>query len=216
MRANDLKVAAILLAAGLSRRMGEPNKLLIEIGGEPLVRRTARVYLSAGADVLAVLGHEAEQVRAALADMPVSFAVNPHYEEGQQSSVRAGIESLTGGFDAILVALADQAALMPADISDLIDAFARSGANRIIVPYFCGNRGNPVVFPARLIAEMRAAGRNAACRSFIDNNPQLTERYEADHDRFIIDIDTPDDLASFRGRPLPGRMTQKKLEDNAP
>jgi molybdenum cofactor cytidylyltransferase len=216
VRANDLKVAAILLAAGLSRRMGEPNKLLIEIGGEPLVRRTARVYLAAGADVLAVLGHEAEQVRAALADLPVSFAVNPHYEEGQQSSVRVGIESLTGGFDAILVALADQAALTPADISDLIGAFARSGANRILVPYFRGNRGNPVVFPARLIAEMRAAGRNAACRSFIDNNPQLTERFEADHDRFIIDIDTPDDLASFRGKLLPGRMTQKKLEDNAP
>ncbi len=216
MRANDLKVAAILLAAGLSRRMGESNKLLIEIGGEPLVRRIARVYLAAGAQVLAVLGHDAEQVRAALADLPVSFTANPHYEEGQQSSVRAGIESLSGGFDAILVALADLAALTPADFSELIDAFAQSGANRILVPYFRGNRGNPVVFPARLIAEMRAAGRNAACRSFIDNNPQLTECYEADHDRFIIDIDTPDDLASFRGRQLSGRMTQERLEDNAP
>jgi len=211
--ANGLKVAAVLLAAGLSRRMGVRNKLLIEIGGEPLVRRTARVYLAVGAGVLAVLGHEAEQVRAALADLPVSFAVNPHYDEGQQSSVLAGMDSLTGGFDAILVALADQAALTPADISELIDAFARSGANRILVPYFRGNRGNPVVFPARLIAEMRAAGRNAACRSFIDNNPQLTERYEAQHDRFIIDIDTPDDLASFGKRPLSGRMTQRTPED---
>ena len=112
MRAEDLKVAAVLLAAGLSRRMGERNKLLIEIGGEPLVRRTARVYLAAGADVHAVLGHDAGQVRAALEGLPVSFVTNAQYEEGQQSSVRAGIDSLRGGDDAILVALADQAALI--------------------------------------------------------------------------------------------------------
>ncbi len=197
MRVEDLKVAAVLLAAGLSRRMGQRNKLLIEIGGEPLVRRTARVYLEAGVDVCAVLGHEADRVRAALADLPVSFAENPHFAQGQQSSVRAGIDSLGGGYDAILVALADQPALMHADIFNLLRAFVRSGSNRIIVPYFGDNRGNPVVFPASLIEEMRAAGRNAACRSFIDSNPHLTERYEAGHNRFTIDIDTPDDLALF-------------------
>ncbi len=197
MRAEDLKVAAVLLAAGLSRRMGVRNKLLIEIGGEPLVRRTARVYIAAGVEVRAVLGHDADEVRVALAGVPVSFVTNPHYEEGQQSSVRAGIDSLEGGYDAILVALADQPALTAADILSLLHAFVRAGGNRIIVPYSGDARGNPVVFPASLIAEMRAAGRNAACRSFIGNNPQLTERYEAGHNRFILDIDTPDDLALF-------------------
>jgi len=200
MKAEDLKVAAVLLAAGLSRRMGERNKLLIEIGSEPLVRRTARVYLAAGADVHVVLGHEAEQVRAALADLPVSFAQNPDYAEGQQSSVRAGVESLAGTYDAILVALSDQAALTPADISSLLEAFARSGGDRIMVPYFRGARGNPVVFPAALIAEMRSQGRNAACRNFIDRNPQLTQHFEAENDHFVIDIDTPDDLAAAEGR----------------
>jgi len=200
MKAEDLKVAVVLLAAGLSRRMGERNKLLIEIGGEPLVRRTARVYLAAGADVHAVLGHEAEQVRAALADLPISFTTNPHYAEGQQSSVRAGVDSLAGAYDAILVALADQAALTPADISSLLEAFARRGGDRITVPYFHGARGNPVAFPAALIEEMRSQGRNAACRNFIDSNPQLTQRFEAENDRFVIDIDTPDDLAALEGR----------------
>ena len=197
MKAENLKVAAVLLAAGLSRRMGERNKLLIEIGGEPLVRRTARAYLAVGAKVHAVLGHEAEQVRAALEGLPLSFVTNPHFAEGQQTSVRAGIDSLDDGYDAILVALADQAALTPADIGSLLEAFVAGGGNRIVVPYFRDNRGNPVVFPAQLVAEMRAAGRHAACRSFIDHNPQLTVRYEAEHDRFTIDIDTPDDLASF-------------------
>lgn len=204
MSGKEIKAVAVLLAAGMSRRMGERNKLLISIGGEPLVRRTARVYLGAGVDVHAVLGYEADQVRAALADLPISFTENPHYAQGQQSSVRAGIDSLGGGYDAVLVALADQAALTPADIASLLAAFAKSGGDRILVPYFRGNRGNPVVFPASLIAEMRAAGRNAAGRAFIDANPQLTGRFEADHNRFSIDIDTPEDLASFEKLSHPG------------
>ena len=203
MKAQDLKAAAVLLAAGLSRRMGERNKLLIEIGGEPMVRRTAKVYLAAGVDVHAVLGFEAREVRAALEGLPIAFVTNPHYEEGQQSSVRAGVESLAPGYDTILVALADQAALTPADITSLLDAFASCGGERIVVPFFQGLRGNPVAFPARLAAAMRAAGKNAVSRAFIDNNPQLIEQYEAAHERFIIDIDTPEDLASFGKKTKP-------------
>jgi molybdenum cofactor cytidylyltransferase len=200
---NGLKAAAILLAAGLSRRMGERNKLLIEIGGEPLVRRTAKVYLAAGVRVHAVLGFEAEKVRAALKDLPVTFIANPRYEEGQQTSVRAGADSLTGDYDAVLVALADQAALAPADIEELLGAFQRCGGGRILVPFHGGLRGNPVVFPEKLIAAARASGQNALSRAFIDSNPQLIEQYEAAHDRFIIDIDTPEDLASFENRAKP-------------
>ena len=183
--------------------MGERNKLLIEIGGEPLVHRTARVYLAAGIQVHAVLGYEADRVRAALEDLPVTFITNSRYEEGQQTSVQAGVESVAGGFDAIIVALGDQAALRPDDIRVLLGAFVKSGAERIVVPFHRGHRGNPVVFPGKLIAAMRAAGKNAASRAFIDSNPRLIEQYEADHDRFIIDIDTPDDLASFGKRTEP-------------
>ncbi|MGO9985915.1 MAG: NTP transferase domain-containing protein [Rhodomicrobium sp.] len=197
MSASGLNVAAVLLAAGLSRRMGERNKLLIEIDGEPLVRRTAKTYLAAGANVHAVLGHEAGEVRAALADLPLTFVENPRFAEGQPTSVRAGLDSLTGDYDAILIALADQAALTAEDIADLLQAFADAGGGRILIPYYGDRRGNPVVFPAGLIAEVRASGRNAACRSFIDGNPQLTLRYEAGSDRFATDIDTPEDLAAF-------------------
>ncbi len=210
VKAQDLKVAAVLLAAGLSRRMGERNKLLIEIGGEPLVRRTAKVYLAAGADVYAVLGFEAGKVRAALAGLPIRFVMNPDYEEGQQTSVRAGAENIPPGYDTILVALADQAALTPADIAGLLDAFASCGGERIIVPFFQGLRGNPVAFPARLAAGVRASGKNAVSRAFIDNNPQLIEQFEAGHERFIIDIDTPEDLTSFGKETRPGASLQDR------
>ena len=120
-----------------------------------------------------------QEVRAALEGLPISFVTNPHYEEGQQSSVRAGVESLPRATMPFSWRLPTRPRLTPADIASLLDAFAARGGNRIVVPFFRGNRGNPVVFPARLIAEMRAAGKNAASRAFIDNNPQLIEQYEA-------------------------------------
>jgi molybdenum cofactor cytidylyltransferase len=195
-----LKVAAVLLAAGLSSRMGTRNKLLIRIEGEPLVRRTARAYLAAGVDVYVVVGHEAPAVRGALADLPLTFVENPRFAEGQQISVRAGLDALSGGYDAVLVALADQAALRPEDIRDLLEAFAEGDRDRILIPFHQGQRGNPVLFPSEIITEIRASGRNAACRKFLDANPQLTRHYEAASDHFVIDIDTPDDLQNFTDR----------------
>jgi molybdenum cofactor cytidylyltransferase len=198
----EIKAAAVLLAAGLSRRMGERNKLLIEIEGEPLVRRTAKAYLAAGVDVHIVLGHESEQVGAVLRDLPAAFVHNPDYAEGQPASVRAGIASLTGGYAATLIALADQAALTAGDIGSLVKAFAADGGSRILVPYHLGRRGNPVVFPASVIEEMRGQGRDAAPRSFIDSHPELVYRYEAPNDHTVIDIDTPDDVIAFERRLL--------------
>ena len=199
-----LKVAVILLAAGLSRRMGDRNKLLIEVRGEPLVRHTAKAYIAAGADVYAVLGHEAERVGAALADLRLTFVQNPNFADGQQTSVRAGLEALAGDYDAVLVALSDQIALTSPDISDLLHAFAESSRDRILIPYYKRERGNPVVFPAHVIADIRASERNAACRAFIDGNPELTKRYEAANDHFVIDIDTPEDLHAFEVDGLKG------------
>jgi molybdenum cofactor cytidylyltransferase len=196
----EIKAAAVLLAAGLSRRMGERNKLLIEIEGEPLVRRTAKAYLAAGVEVHAVLGHEAEQVRAVLQDLAIAFVHNPDYTEGQPTSVRAGIASLPRGYAAILVALADQAVLTADDIRGLLKAFAAGGGGRILVPFYQGRRGNPAIFPGSLVEEMRSQGRDAATRSFIDSHPELVYRYEAPNDHTAVDVDTPGDVIAFEKR----------------
>lgn len=183
--------------------MGARNKLLIEVHGEALVRRTTKVYFDAGLEVRVILGHEAASVRAVLDDLPVSFVYNPDYIAGQETSVRAGVDSIEGSYDAVLIALADQAALMPDDVVDLVNAFAADGGSRILVPYYKDSRGNPVIFPVSLLKEMRAKGEEAG-RGFIDKNPELTYRYEAPNDHVLIDIDTPGDLIAFE----PG-MSQK-------
>jgi molybdenum cofactor cytidylyltransferase len=201
MSMSGIKAVAVLAAAGLSRRMGERNKLLIPIAGEPMVRRIAKVYLDAGVAVHAVLGHEGDLVRDALHGLPLALVENPNYAAGQQASVRAGVESLDGCYDAVLIALGDQAALRPIDIAELLEAFVKDGGGRILIPYYEEQRGNPVVFPGSLIREMRSRGTNAACRAFIDNHPELTMRHQAVHTRFVIDIDTPGDLAAFEATP---------------
>lgn len=194
------KVAAVLLAAGLSSRMGVRNKLLIDIAGEPLVRRVARTYLAAGVDVYAVLGHEKDAVRAALTGLPLRFVENPRHREGKQSSVRAGLDSLPQSHEAVMVALGDQAALTPGDIGEMLRAFADSGGDRILIPFHNGERGNPVMFPAEIVARIRAIGPEATAGKFIDANPKLTRRFETACDHFIIDIDTPEDLIRFEQR----------------
>jgi molybdenum cofactor cytidylyltransferase len=203
--APGLKVAAVLLAAGLSSRMGVRNKLLIDIAGEPLVRRVARTYVAAGVDVYAVLGHEKDAVRAALTGLPLSYVENPRHREGKQTSVRAGLDSLPDTYRAVLVGLGDQAALTPDDIGEMLRAFAASEGDRILIPFHNGERGNPVIFPASVVARIRASGPNATAGNFIDTHPELTRRVETASDHFIIDIDTPDDLVRFEKREAAAR-----------
>jgi GTP:adenosylcobinamide-phosphate guanylyltransferase len=111
------RTTAILLAAGQSTRMGAHNKLLLDVGGQPMVRRVAETLLASRIDsVLAVLGHEHTAIAEALEGLPLRTVFNPDYAAGQMSSVRAGIEAISEDPAAIVVALADQPALEPADI----------------------------------------------------------------------------------------------------
>ena len=118
------KIVAILLAAGRSQRMGGRNKLLMDVEGQPMVRRVAATLLASRVEqVIAVLGHDRALVAAALAGLPLRIVVNAQHGSGQMSSVRAGIAAIADDPAAIVVALADQPALRPADIDFLIDAF---------------------------------------------------------------------------------------------
>lgn len=200
----DGRWAALLLAAGLSRRMGQQNKLLLPIGGIPLIRWMAETYLAAGTDLHIVLGHEAELIEAALGDLPVTRVENLHFVDGGQiSSVRAGLTSLsgkTGQYDGILIALADQAALTADDIRGLCQAFTDQGGKNALIPFWSGQRGNPVIFSPEIIVEILAEDPGTGPRQFLDKKPHLAVRYQAPNDHFILDIDTPQDFQLFQSR----------------
>jgi molybdenum cofactor cytidylyltransferase len=187
---------AVLLAAGLSSRMNGPNKLLLDVGGTALVRRVADA-LAAVIDTppTAVLGRDADQVAQALAGLGFRLTrIDPAL--GQAQSMRAGLTA-AGDADETLIALADQPLLTAAALAALLAAH-RADPTRITVPMNGPTRGNPLVLPRALRAEIAQGGPNLGCRSFTENHPHLVHAFATDDAAFFTDVDTPADYAALK------------------
>jgi molybdenum cofactor cytidylyltransferase len=197
---DEPRVAAIVLAAGRASRMGE-NKLLAELDGVPIVRRTvAAVLASRARPVVVVTGHEAAAVREALAGLDVVFAHNPSFAEGMSTSLRAGLAAAEAA-DAALVCLGD----MPRLAAHHLDAViaAHGGGDAIVVPTFDKKRGNPVLWPRRYFAEIAALSGDVGARALIDRYAEHVAFLPIDDPAILIDVDTPEALAALRDlRPL--------------
>jgi molybdenum cofactor cytidylyltransferase len=199
MASSAQPVVAILLAAGRSSRMGGRNKLLLDVHGEPMVRRAAATLLASRADrVIAVLGHDRALVGRALAGLRLCTVVNHAHGSGQMSSVRAGIRALADDPAAIVVALADQPALRPADIDFLIEAFLALPERRIVVPVHRGRRGNPIVLPGAQRHALLSGGVNFGCRRLIERHPEAVARIEVPNPHYVQDVDTPEAYEAAR------------------
>ncbi|KXU82185.1 molybdenum cofactor cytidylyltransferase [Paraburkholderia monticola] len=193
--------SAVVLAAGLSSRMQGRHKLLLPVGGQPAVRRTVSALAAAGpVEIVVVTGYGGRAVMDALDGLPVTFRGNPRYEEGQMSSVAVGVASLSAPCDLVMVCLADQVLLETADYRELIDAFAAMPRGSILVPFVDGRRGNPVVFSASFAAEVASGHVNPGCRKLIAEHPDEVFIHAAAHDRFALDMDTPEDYARVLAR----------------
>lgn len=193
--------SAVMLAAGLSSRMKGEHKLLLPVGGQPAVRRTVSALAAAGPEeIIVVTGFRGRAVMAALDGLRVTFQPNPRYEEGQMTSVAAGVAALHAPCDVVLVCLADQVLLETADYVELIDAFATMPRGSILIPFFNGQRGNPVAFSASYAAEVVSGHVNPGCRKLIAEHPDEVFVHEAKHERFTVDMDTPEDYAAVLAR----------------
>lgn len=193
-----LVVGAVLLAAGMAERLGGRPKALLELGGVPLIRRNLVALSGAGVDEVAVvLGHRAEAVEPAVRDFPVTLVHNGAYRDGQMASVRAGLHSLSGRLDAIVIALSDQPLIATADIVALISAYKKRAGGDILIPYVDGARGNPIVINAAIRDEILAGDLKFGCRQWIAGHPERVVRFETDNAHYVEDLDTPADLARF-------------------
>ena len=144
---SPLSVAAIVLAAGCSRRMGVDNKLLLDHNGSPLVRCSVEnAIASAVQSTFVVLGHDAGSVAEALEGLTFEPVSNTHYSQGMSSSLSAGVNAARG-FDAVAILLADMPLIASATIDVLLQVLARQDAPAIIVPARGGRRGHPVICP---------------------------------------------------------------------
>jgi CTP:molybdopterin cytidylyltransferase MocA len=189
---DPMRVVAIVLAAGEGRRMGGP-KALLPIGGETFLARACRLFARPGiASVVAVIGAEAERVRASAAIPPeATVAVNERWREGMLTSVWAGLDEAEGqGADAILLHPVDHPLVDPATIDRVVEALAASAA--IAVPTWQGRRGHPGGFHRRVFAALRAAPPDQGARAVLAADPGLVVHLPGDPG-CVTGIDTPDD-----------------------
>jgi len=197
------RIAALLLAAGQSRRMGS-NKLLAEIDGRPMVARTAQRLLSSRArPIIAVLGNQADEVDAALGRLPVLRVRNPAFAEGLSTSLKRGVAALPPETDGVIVCLGDMPLVAGRDLDRLIAAFNPLEGRAIIVPTRRGKRGNPVLWASRFLPEMAELAGDVGAKHLIGEHADLVCEVEMDSDGILVDADTPDALAALRDRVKP-------------
>ncbi|HEX6440652.1 MAG TPA: molybdopterin-binding/glycosyltransferase family 2 protein [Stellaceae bacterium] len=197
------RIAALLLAAGQSRRMGS-NKLLEEIDGRPMIARTAqRLLASRARPIVAVLGNQAEAVDAALGKLPVERVQNPAYAEGLSTSLKRGLAALPPEIDGVVVCLGDMPLIAGRDIDRLIAAFNPLEGRAIVVPTRRGKRGNPVLWAKRFFPEIAELAGDVGAKHLIGEHAELVCEVEMDTDSVLVDIDTPDALAELRAKVKP-------------
>jgi molybdenum cofactor cytidylyltransferase len=193
-------VAAIVLAAGLSSRMGR-NKLLVELDGKPLVRRVVETALASAVDtVIVVTGNEAEAIGASLQGLPVILAHNPDYRAGLSASLKAGIRALPTHIDGGLILLGDMPAISTALIDKLVDAFDPEEDCAICVAAYEGKRGNPVLWSRQYFPDILALSGDNGAKHLIAKNEDKVCEVEASDEAPMVDIDTPDALTSYLER----------------
>ncbi len=188
-------IAGILLAAGRSQRMGQP-KLLLPWRGVPLVRHVAQIALDSNLDeLLVVVGHRADHVRAALEGLPVRIVHNASFLEGQSTSIQAGVQALRQDTEAVAVMLGDQPLLEPATVNMLLAAYKVSAAP-IVVPRYKGRRGNPVVLEQSLFPALLALTGDEGARPILRKQEAQIHWVDVADEGILLDVDTPEMFAS--------------------
>jgi len=197
-------IAAVVLSAGESSRMGSP-KALLPISGVPFIEEIVRALKGTKIDrIIVVLGHHAEKIQKRIAHLPVTFVVNRDYAKGQLSSLIVAIRSLaaektTEKIDGVLVHLVDHPFISPALVDHMIDRFYET-KKLIVIPRYGGRRGHPVIFSSRLFPELLSAPLEKGAKVIVHAHRDETLEIETDFAGVTIDIDTPEEYRQYLGR----------------
>jgi molybdenum cofactor cytidylyltransferase len=192
---NRQNVAAVVLAAGRSRRMGA-FKPLLPFGGKTVVECCVESLRGAGVgEIVVVAGHRADDLRKSLTHLPVRYALNEEAASEMGASIARGVEQLTDEASAVLVALADQPAITPDAIRAVIETYERTGAP-FVVPRHGGSGGHPLLVDLKFRGELSRLGEGGL-RALMREHADEIARVEVDCPFVARDLDTWDDYRAL-------------------
>ena len=205
---NNPRFGAVILAAGMSSRMGEAKQLL-RLGNTTLLGQVLENVRSSGVkDIVLVLGHEAEKIKERIPTENLSVVINESYRQGMGTSLRAGLAALPPGVDAALIVLADQPFIRPKTLDLLMDQYRRSSA-QIVIPTYKGFRGNPVLLDRSVFSEVMALTGDIGCRAIFGNHLEGIAKVPVEDIGILLDMDSKDDfelLNDFRNTSVSEKM----------
>jgi len=188
-------ISAILLAAGESKRMGEPKQLL-PFGRSTVVEQAVDSLLASAVDeVIVVVGYKAEEVIKTIGARPVRLVTNPDYRQGMSTSIIAGLKLVDSRAQAVVLAFGDQPLVTSQTINKLIDEFC-SHDKGIAIPTYRGRRGHPTIFAIKYKEKLLAVKGDIGGRQIVNGHPDDILEVAVDSEGIIIDIDTKGDYQS--------------------
>jgi molybdenum cofactor cytidylyltransferase len=201
-------IAAVVLAAGRSRRMAPHNKLLVlDRTGKPMIARVIDNVLSSKArPILVVTGHMGAEIEHALGGRPVRYVHAADYAEGLSASLRAGIAAVPPEASAALVCLGDMPLVTGRMIDRLLEAYDADEGRLIVLPTFRGKQGNPMLWDRRFFAEILGIAGDSGARSLLSRHLENVAEVEMGDDAVLRDFDTTEALASLPPRLRPETM----------
>lgn len=191
------RVTAIVLAAGKSSRMGT-NKLLADVNGEPMIRRTVAAVGQAVDHTIVVTGRDKEEIERALEGVSVSFVHNSDFAEGLSTSLKRGIEVAPTETDAAIIALGDMPLVTPDTVRRLIAAYNPAEHRSICVPVYKGERGNPVLWGRQNFEALAGLEGDKGARVLFRTHSDEIVEVEMLDESVLMDADTPEALEKIR------------------
>ncbi|MCP4722292.1 MAG: nucleotidyltransferase family protein [Desulfobacteraceae bacterium] len=197
-----IKLAGIILAAGMGTRMGA-TKQLLPLGGRPVLEKVIQNGLAAHLDpLILVLGYEANKIMDRLFLSQARVVINPRYKTGMSSSIKAGLAAIGPLCDGAMFLLGDQPLVDQSILKKLIQSYTNQAhTNRphqtIVIPTFRGRQGNPVIFGRHFFPELNRLTGDIGGRVLFKTHPEKIIQVSVETNAICFDLDTPEDYETL-------------------
>jgi len=196
----EKKIMGVILAAGNSTRMGKDNKLLMKIGDASLVRNTSVEMLKSDLDSCSiVLGYQSDKVAEVIKYLNINLILNPLWDEGQASSLKAALNTLDDTYSDILIMLGDLPGVKSMHINRIIEELLliNNRKSKITIPSFNGEKGNPVIWGRSFFPDLSNLEGDVGGRALFSQHPAAINLLDMNDPTVVLDTDTPEDFENF-------------------